>query len=556
MKKTHLLIIIFFSVLLTYTFTLKAYASEQTILFNGDLWDVTDKCILNEGVTYIELKTCLDKFAYIYRIEGSKIYLENKDNLLLFNIGYKDYEDNGKQKIMSNAIIENEGIIYIPLRFFSERNNYEVRWSRETHSIEISSKELVPNPLESETLEVGLQENEAAMEDNGSSLNNETETVNVKEDLTIGDSITNSVITVTPKHFVELSGTYFLETMEQDLKFVSEYYSDMTQLEVIGRTYEGRPIYAIKIGNQSTDDKPCILLMSNIHAREDFSSMLTMKMLDSILYSYYDKGYFGHYNVKELLSKIDIWFIPVANPDGLNITQQGIVASNNYSELLTMDNIANDHRWWKSNANGVDLNRNFDDGNWAIKESTPSKSSEGYKGLYPNSEPETRAIQAFCNEKLPLMSISYHSSGDTMFWADSNTHDYFEGVDEEIVKRMSDLTGYSMMPISKDPSIYGSGFENWFRAKFNRLSICMELSPYPDEPFIQHDDNEFDVLVWSKAKYTGLQLATEAIAYQDKMYEVFQLSNYVKTFYSFEKAKNYGQYFLDSYIINKGTILQ
>lgn len=550
MKTIHLFVIILFSFFLLNVFSTEMHAVEQTILFDGDLWEVSDRCFLNDGITYIEAEVCFEKYGYDYKIENNTLYLNKTDKEIIFNIGHSDYKDNGQYKIMKDTVIQRDKTIYIPLRFFSEINGHDVTWSNETKAIEITSYNEIDSNISDETDSKILSSGETS--EQISEVSSDTVLTEVLP------SETNMVpgIQSHPQHFVELSGVYYLESIEQDLKFASEYYTDITHLEVIGRTLEGRPIYAIRIGDKSLDKKPSILLMANLHAREDFSSMLSMKMLDYILYSYYDNGYFGHYNVRDLLSKIDIWLIPVANPDGLHITQNGIHFSSNYNELIKMDNLGGDDRWWKANANGVDLNRNFDDGNWTVKESTIQKSSEGYKGPYPNSEPETIAIQRFCNEQLPLMSISYHTSGEMMYWADSKTHLNYEGIDEEITERMADLTGYTVMPVSKDPRIYSSGFENWFRAKFNRLSICMELSPFPNKPFIQHDDKEFERLVWHKAKYTGLQLATEAIAYQDKMFEVYQLGNYVKTFYSLEKAKIYGQYFKDSYIINKGAIIE
>lgn len=520
MKKLNVfLLTILFMLFLNHINTI---AMGSNVLFNGALWDLSYKSFVENGITYVDAIECFDKYGYSYNIESNTINIEKDGRNLIFNIGFKDYIDQSKCKIMENAIIKKDSVVYVPLRFFSELNSHNVTWSNETKSIEITSSNL------EETLELAEVE-------------------------TIAEEPKTSII---PQHFVDLNGTYYLESIEQDLKFASEYYKDITHLEVIGRTLEERPIYAIRIGTDTGIEKPCILLLANIHAREDFSSMLSMKMLDYILYSYNDSGYFGTYDVKDILSKIDIWFIPVANPDGLNITQYGFYGSKNYSELIKMANIPNDYRWWKANANGVDLNRNFDDGNWSIKTSYPVKSSEGYKGPYPNSELETIAIQTFCNDKLPLMSISYHTSGNTMYWADSKTHLYFEGVDTSITKKMASLTGYSIMPLSKNPIEYSSGFENWFRARFNRISICMELSPSIAKPYVQHDDIKFDSLVWNKSKYTGLQLALEALQHKDNMYEVYQLGNYVKTFYSKEKAENHAQYFLDSYIMNKGSIVE
>ena len=52
------------------------------------------------------------------------------------------------------------------------------------------------------------------------------------------------------------------------------------------------------------------------------------------------------------------------------------------------------------------------------------------------------------------------------------------------------------MPVSEEPSVYGAGFENWFRQEF--ASFCIELTP-SDGSDVPHDDMKFDVLlVWKR----------------------------------------------------------
>ena len=79
-----------------------------------------------------------------------------------------------------------------------------------------------------------------------------------------------------------------------------------------------------------------------------------------------------------------------------------------------------------------------------------------------------------------------------------------------IARRIGKLTGYDLMPVSEEPSVYGAGFENWFRQEFLRPSFCIELTS-SDGSDVAHDDTKFDVLVWKKARYIGLLLADEAL---------------------------------------------
>jgi len=487
-----------------------SYASTVVIFKDEVESQISENSFLMNGITYVNAYQCLAEFGYTYISTDEMITAVKEERKLIFYADQSYYIDSDQIKILSSQIIKKNNIFYMPLRAFSQLNNYSLDWSASTNSIQM-------NKIQDTTMEIER---------------------------------------IIPQHFVQLQGLYALNDIEQDIKFASEFYTELVDLKVIGNTFEGRPIYAIKVGVDTGLEKPSILLMANIHGREDFTSMLDMKMLDYILYQYYESGRWGNYDLKDLLSKIDIWFIPVANPDGLNITQNGIASSKNYNALKLMDNIAKDDRWWKSNANGVDLNRNFDDGNWSIKTSYKRKSSEGFKGDKPNSELETKAIQKFCRETKPLMAISYHSSGNIMYWADSDTHSIFEDIDTTIVERMSVLTGYTSMPISQDPKLFSAGFENWFKSELQRFCICIEVSPHPGKPYVQHSDWKFDQLVWNQAKYTGLQMAVEALNYQNAMYDVYQKDFYLKTFYSEEKAKQFAGYYKNSSVMNKGIVLE
>jgi hypothetical protein len=355
------------------------------------------------------------------------------------------------------------------------------------------------------------------------------------------------------KPIVNTSQTYTLLQLHQDIQTLENQYQEMAKVSTIGYSVEGRPILAIQVGLEGNEEKPNILLMGGIHPRENYSVMMVVKQLDKILYHYFNTGFFGPYNLHEILEDVNIYFVPTINPDGMNIIHNGIESSLNYEALAKMRNIQGDYRWWKSNANGVDLNKNFEDGNWSKPKSylmTDEPSSGGFKGYFPNSEPETRAIQAFSREKQFLLAISYHTSGEAFFWADTDTHANFEGIDIGIINRFHDITGYDRMPVSKNPVVFGRGFENWFKKEFNRLAICVELAPFGENHYAQYPDSMFDELVWEKAKYTGIQLALEATKLN--YYDVYQANTFLKTFYSEEKAIAYAKLWERSLVKHQG----
>ena len=79
---------------------------------------------------------------------------------------------------------------------------------------------------------------------------------------------------------------------------------------------------------------------------------------------------YGDISYKDLLQDTAIHVICMVNPDGVSISQQGLdgvqtdTVRKNLEQISQMDGASlsdNDYlEQWKSNANGVDLNRNFD----------------------------------------------------------------------------------------------------------------------------------------------------------------------------------------------------
>ncbi|HAQ39477.1 MAG TPA: hypothetical protein DCM73_00620 [Clostridiales bacterium] len=323
------------------------------------------------------------------------------------------------------------------------------------------------------------------------------------------------------KFIVDTSDTYFLDKIYDDIEKLCENYIKLLSKNVIGKSVEGRDIVALKISGEIKDEKPAVLLVGGIHAREDFSVMLCMKMIDYYC-NYYEAGKsLDGFDVKNIIDMTDMYFVPVANPDGLNIVHNGPESSSNYNKLKNMKIWGEDHTYWKANANGVDLNKNFDDGNWEIRTCVPGTDvpcSDRFKGFAPDSEPETKALINFCNKNNFELMVTYHCSGNCSFWADIGTHDMFNGLDEKIMDELNKKYIYRKTKISQDPKVYGCGFENWFRARKKRPGFCIELSPFV-EGGKQHPDYMFDELVWQHARSTGLFFAEKAVKVHSEIHD-------------------------------------
>ncbi len=325
---------------------------------------------------------------------------------------------------------------------------------------------------------------------------------------------------------VDTSDTYYLDDIYGDIDRLCERYGGLLSKRIIGKSVEGRDIVALRIQafqgrffslknktKKTVPEKPAVLFVGGIHAREDFSLMLCMKMIEQYCHYYSQDKMFDDFDVRSIINNVDMHFVPLANPDGLSIVHKGIKASLNYDKLKDMKIWGEDHTYWKANANGVDLNKNFDDGNWDIRTCVPGTDvpcSDRFKGYEANSEPETKALINFCNENNFNLMVTYHCSGNCTFWADSGTHMMFNGLDEKIMDELNEKYIYRKTKISQDPKIYGCGFENWFRKKMKRPAFCIELSPFV-EGGKQHPDYMFEELVWQHGKDTGLFFAEKAL---------------------------------------------
>ncbi len=196
-------------------------------------------------------------------------------------------------------------------------------------------------------------------------------------------------------------------------------YPQLAQLIEIGRSYENRPLYALRLTNKATgQNKPVLFVMSNVHGREMITPEVTLAFIQTLL-----SGYNTDADITWLLDHHRIEVVVTVNPDGHIKNEPG-----------------QPWTWWRKNTNpqgcsyvnyyGVDLNRNYPFRWSAAGVSGPCDST--YPGTAPLSEPETQAIVAYLRTVLkdqgdpgagqaaPLTTeglfIDVHSYGNLVLW--------------------------------------------------------------------------------------------------------------------------------------------
>lgn len=192
--------------------------------------------------------------------------------------------------------------------------------------------------------------------------------------------------------------------------------------EVIGNySVQGRSLYIFRIGNPKAGR---VMFDGSCHGNERLTS--------EILYLYAEWLLTSQDAVaREILEKNWTIIVPIVNMDGFPTVRK--------------------------NANGVDLNRNFD-WNWDGEATTgggvsDDPTSNVYRGPYPLSEPETRTYKSVWSKYLPKHYLNAHTGGSEQIWyvrwPTPNDREYVLGVYEKY-KTLATQMGKPFYSVSED----------------------------------------------------------------------------------------------------------
>lgn len=95
--------------------------------------------------------------------------------------------------------------------------------------------------------------------------------------------------------------------IETYLTHLATRYSNIAVLESIGYSYEGRPIWILKISTGRKSNKPVVLIDAGIHAREWLAHATALYAIHQLVVNKTNSG---------MLEHVDWHIIPSLNPDG------------------------------------------------------------------------------------------------------------------------------------------------------------------------------------------------------------------------------------------------
>ena len=331
----------------------------------------------------------------------------------------------------------------------------------------------------------------------------------------------NNIETTVEKHEY-----YTYQKMTNLLHNLSTNHSEIMTLTSLGKTYEGRDIWMVKLSDNPDvdEDEPGVLLMGAHHGNEKPSFEVLINFIIHVVENYeknntdndedglvnedpidgFDNDEDGLVDedpsedrVREVVNNTQIFLMPMVSPDGV--------------EADSRKNCVSNHGMFgfrkKITSYGVNLNRNYGY-DWGFYWVFPFKyniflslfdSSFNYRGAYPFSENETQAVKNLVEIHNISISLSYHSYSEVMLypWMHTSLPTPDEDLFISIGENMSKINKYELLKngfrnktylIPRFSGTLGTS-ENWLYGVHGIIAFTMELckTRAPIDPSVVFD---------------------------------------------------------------------
>ncbi len=286
-------------------------------------------------------------------------------------------------------------------------------------------------------------------------------------------------------------------TYQELINKIVALQDDGLELFNAGKSVLGKNLLATHVGDYSGVQ---ILIQAGIHAREYITSLLLVEMARNLY-------------LNDLVKGGGIYFVFLVDPDGAELVLDGINSvgceiTRNY--LISANNGSLDFSQYKANINLVDLNTNFN-ANWGGgSQNVFCPATEDFVGFYPESEREVHSLINFTLQTRPLLTISYHTKGNVIYYG-------FEGMtsenlirDQSIGESFSELTGYPLIFTENSTG----GYKDWciqtLKIPAYTFEVGNENLPHPigeeSLPEIYAKNKDIPLLALQKAKEYANQI--------------------------------------------------
>ncbi|XP_051016558.1 carboxypeptidase B2 [Acomys russatus] len=254
------------------------------------------------------------------------------------------------------------------------------------------------------------------------------------------------------------------------IEVITERHPDMLQKIFIGSSYEKHPLYVLKVSGKEQTAKNAIWIDCGIHAREWISPAFCLWFVGYVTQFYEKEKLYTN-----LMRHVNFYIMPVMNVDGYDYTWKK-------------------NRMWRKNRSihksnhcvGTDLNRNFASRHWCEEGASSFSCSETYCGLYPESEPEVKAVADFLRRNINHIKayISMHSYSQQILFpysynrSKSKDHEELSLVASEAVRaieRINKNTRYTHGSGSESLYLAPGGSDDWIYDLGIKYSFTIEL---------------------------------------------------------------------------------
>ena len=251
------------------------------------------------------------------------------------------------------------------------------------------------------------------------------------------------------------------EQIQQILKDAEANNPNICKVKVIGKSFEGRDIYAINItGNAGAKaKKPAGLIMGLHHSREWISAEVPLALVNELVEKYAKDD-----TIKKLVDGRDIWIVPVVNPDGFTYSQTK-------SKMWRKNRRLNSDKSY-----GVDPNRNYGY-EWGDVGSSNYMGDDTYHGTKAFSEPCTQAIKKLAEEHNFVGDITFHSYSELILYPFSYAYEAYAKDDKLFAQLAGEMAKFNGYTPQKSSDLYPSmgDTDDFMYGAHGSLSFTFEL---------------------------------------------------------------------------------
>lgn len=269
------------------------------------------------------------------------------------------------------------------------------------------------------------------------------------------------------------------------LEDVAADHSQIARMYDLGSSEEGRHIWAIQISDNPDleEDEPEFRYISTMHGDEWIGNEMCLYLIDHLTDNYGSDA-----DITELVDEIDIWIVPLMNPDGYVAVQ-------------------------RANANGVDLNRDFPD-----PYASPDNTTEGRAA-------ETGVIMDWTFASSFTLSANLHAGSLVVNYPFDNNPEgesvYTATPDDDLFIYISEEYSQYNLPMWNSSSFYhgitngadwyaiSGGMQDWNYHYVGSNEVTIELSNTKIPPASQiptyWDDNRDSMLAYMATCLVGVR---------------------------------------------------